>query len=150
MDTQNNQTASNAAIHIGEHEQRLTLHCDYWIPDHAEPRTASPTYVKARHHIINVLDTPCWVCGSKEQRETHHTHIEHCFAEAVDWAKVAADFPNFDWQSFDPSHPETWLDSEQNLRVYCKLHHTGPRGVHTNPYPDFVVQRYLRDGFQEF
>lgn len=58
-----------------EHEQKLTLSVDIFYPDH-EPRTESALFARTKHHLVKVLDTPCWICGSKDQREVHHFHAE--------------------------------------------------------------------------
>ena len=68
----------------------------------------------------------------------------------IDWKKVAEDFPAFDWHNFDPAKPGEFVDNmvAQGL-ILCKEHHTHPEtGIHTLPWPIFVMQRYLKDGYK--
>ena len=148
METYNNQTASNAAIHAGEHELRETLTLECWYPDHP-PRTESALFARTKHHLIHVLDTPCWICGSRESREVHHAYVEWAFSEAVDWEKVKADHPGFDWSTFTAA--EDFIDSAYQMRVLCAEHHRGKdRGVHMIPQPVWIIQKYVKDGFRLF
>lgn len=131
---------------MNEHEVHETLSVDIFYPDH-EPRTASPTFERTRHHLINVLDTPCWICGTKEAREVHHFHVEWADSEAVDWVKMRSLHPDFSWSTF--TKPEHFVDSEYNMMVLCKHHHTGKdHGIHMLPYPVWIMQRHALQSFE--
>ena len=55
--------------------------------------------------------------------------------------------PNFPWSTF--TKPEDFIDSEYNMMVLCKKHHTGKdHGIHMLPYPIWVMQRNQRSDFQ--
>ncbi len=136
------------AAPAGEHELRETLSVDVFYPDHA-PRKESNLFARTKHRLIEVLDTPCWVCGSKAAREVHHMIIEWAFADAIDWSKVKADYPDFDWATF--KEPGDFVDSAYNMRVLCATHHRGAdRGIHAIPYPIWLAQRYVKAGFVLF
>lgn len=128
-------------------------------PDH-DPRKASAEYVRVHHHLVDVLDEPCWICGVRKstlgdarqnpmgakQIETHHYRLEWALARAVDPAKVLADFPAMG--KADEPHLRDWLDSEGNMLVLCDVHHRhGLYGIHLVTYPAWVGQRDLRDGW---
>jgi|WetSurMetagenome_2_1015567.scaffolds.fasta_scaffold332919_2 hypothetical protein len=132
-----------------EHEQKLTISIDIFVPDHPD-RTESSVFAKARHQLISGNPHACcYVCGTKESLELHHDIVEWCDADGIDWEKMKSLYPEFGWSNFDPSHPETFIDSAFNARlVLCKKHHTGKdHGIHYLPYPIWQMQRYKRADF---
>ena len=129
----------------GEHEVHETIEIDIFYPDHA-PREESYLFRKTKHHLIKVLDTPCFVCGSKDKREVHHFHLEWADSEGVDWDKVKKAHPNFSWSTFE--NPEDFVDSEYNMMVLCMKHHRGKdHGIHFLPYPIWIMQKLQKDDF---
>ena len=51
----------------------------------------------------------------------------------------------FDWQSFDPAKPETFVDSPQNMLVLHEIFHRAPgRGIHHSTFPIFAFQAFPR------
>jgi hypothetical protein len=51
----------------------------------------------------------------------------------------------FDWQAFDPSKPETFIDSPHNmLPLSEKFHRSSTHGIHHRSFPTFVFQSYPR------
>ncbi len=132
----------------GEHELTETLKVDVYYPDHQE-RTASPQFERARRHLIDELDTPCFICGSKENREAHHFIVEWAYSEAVDWDKMRLFYPNFDWANF--KEPEDFVSAESSLMILCHEHHLSPdHGIHALPYPIWQLQKFKRDDFKMF
>lgn len=144
---------------VPAHVQTRTLTETLWYPDHL-PRKASAEYTRTHHHLIDVLDEPCWVCGVRKstlrdkasnphgatQLETHHWHVEWALANAVDPAKILADFPAMG--AADDAHLRQWLDSEGQMLVLCDVHHRhGLYGIHSVTYPAWVVQRVLKAGY---
>ena len=144
---------------VPAHPVSRTLHETIWYGEHAH-RTESPEYRKTHHHLINVLDEPCWVCGVRKstlgdpkqnphgatQLETHHSALEWALESAVDPAKVYADFPEMG--AADDAHLRAWLDSEGNMLVLCDVHHRhGFYGIHMVTYPAWVAQRREWDGW---
>jgi hypothetical protein len=139
------------------HAQPRDLHEVIYYPEH-DPRKASGEYTRVHDHLVHELDEPCWVCGVRysqlndpeknrhgaTQIETHHWVVEWALANAVDPAKILADFPEMG--AADDEHLRAWLDSESNMLILCSTHHRhGLYGIHSVSYPAWVVQRRLRD-----
>lgn len=138
------------------HEERETLEVDVYIPGHG-PRVTTPVFARTRKLLIEREGGRCWACGCTEHEvgplEAHHHPIERCFAEMVDWgpgSPVRRQFPDFDWSSFDPKDPYTFVDDMTvNGLLLCKAHHTGrDEGIHALPYPVWLAQRYGREGYR--
>lgn len=115
-----------------------------WYPAHP-PRKSSPEYKRVHHHLIYELDEACWICDIRHSTggamETHHSHLEWALANAVDPAKIFADFPEMG--AADEPHLREWLDSEGNMLVLCELHHrSGGHGVHLITYPAWAPMRW--------
>lgn len=128
-----------------EHEQTETLTFDIYYPDH-EARKESALFARTKHHLVAVLDTPCWICGTKEGREVHHFHAEWADADGIDWDKMRVLHPNFSWSTFN--EPVDFIDSEYNMLVLCKYHHTHKdHGIHMLPYPIWIMQKNKRADF---
>jgi hypothetical protein len=128
-----------------EHVFRQTIEIDIFYPDHP-PRKESNLFTKTKKHLVKVLDTPCWVCGSKEGREVHHFHAEWADAEAIDWDKMKILHPNFPWSTFKEA--TDFIDSEYNMMVLCEKHHRGKNhGIHLLPYPIWIMQKIQQEDF---
>lgn len=51
----------------------------------------------------------------------------------------------FDWSSFDPAKPESFIDSAQNMLPLAEKFHIGStHGIHHRSMPTFVFQGYPR------
>jgi hypothetical protein len=137
------------------HLVQRTLHEMIMYPGH-DPRTASAEYTRVHHHLINVLDEPCWVCGVRKstlgdpaqnprgakQMETHHWWVEWALANAIDPSKILEQFPEMG--TADEPHLREWLDSEANMLVLCDIdHRNGNHGIHAITYPAWVSQKNL-------
>lgn len=134
-----------AAAVAGEHEQREVITIDVFYPDHP-PRKESALFAKTKHRLIHDLDTPCWVCGSKEKREVHHFHAEWADSEGIDFDKMRQFHPGFDWSTF--REPSDFIDSEYNMLVLCEKHHRGKNhGIHMLPHPIWIMQRNQKASF---
>jgi hypothetical protein len=138
------------------HELRETLTVDVITPGHA-PRITTPLFRHSKQALMASQHPPrCFICQQTEAElgqplEAHHVGVERSFAEGeIDWEMVKADFPDFDWASFDPSNPYAFVDDMQAQGLLlCKRHHTGKgTGIHDIPYPLWRMQRYLKDGVQ--
>lgn len=138
------------------HEVARTLHESIYYPEH-QARKASAEYRKTHEHLINALDEPCWICGVRKstlddpalnprgskQMETHHVEVEWALANAMDPARLLADFPAMG--AADEPHLRAWLDSEGNMLVLCDIcHRDGRRGIHMITYPAWKAQRWER------
>jgi hypothetical protein len=90
--------------------------------------------------------TPCFICGTLNDLEAHHCHIEWAMTNAVDWDKMRELHPNFDWSTFEKQ--EDFVDSEYNTMMLCEKHHRRKNhGIHNLPYPIWIMQKYKRDDF---
>ena len=137
----------------GEHLQKQTLTITVFVPDHPD-RTTTPIFAATRRKlIVNNPKAKCFIdnkhCDHDHPLELHHSIVEWCDSRAVDWDLVAEVVPDFDWKNFDPSKPETFIDSEWNANlVLCKRHHIGKdHGIHTLPFPLWRLQRLAKESF---
>ena len=89
----------------------------------------------------------CGVCGTADKIEIHHKFIEWADSEGVDWEKVKAAHPDFDWSTFAES--ADFIDSIYNTEPLCEKHHRGqaPHGKHFTPEPIWNMQKYKRKDF---
>lgn len=145
------------------HEEKETLSVDVDIPEH-DKRVTTTVFRKTKRFLMkvggalgfNIKRPPgrCWICGKTEVElgeplEAHHFGVERAYIDAdLRWDIIAKDFPIFDWTTFDPKRPETFVDdmSAQGV-LLCKAHHTGKdTGIHELPFSLWVMQRYLADG----
>lgn len=132
----------------GEHNLRQTLNVDVWYPDHP-PRTESSTFAATRRKLIESGLGECYICGSKEELEAHHWHVEWAFADAVDWDRLRILHPSYDWSAFKSA--EDFVDHEYNMMVLCETHHRHKNhGIHNLPYPIWIMQKHVKAGFQLF
>ena len=125
-------------------------------------RKSSAIYRKTHKQMKHM---PCFICGKTNEKdniyvETHHFYIEKAAQNAIDW-KVFGDFADkcynmqtgeslakFDWGEV-AKNPDLFVDSQQNMIVLCKQHHTsGSFGIHHVPFPDWILQKFPKDGFQ--
>lgn len=148
------------------HVERRTLHELAHYPEHG-PRETDPHYKvfhAARHHLIDVLGVGCWIGGATKAQieaglpqghrchgstglEAHHSVAEFAGLNAVDWRKVARDFPHLDIHS-----DEDFLraaESEGGLMILCSVHHRGGQaGIHSITYPVWSLDRVARDDWE--
>jgi len=145
-----------------EHEEKTTLEVDVEIPRH-DDRVVTALFRKTKRFLMKVGGLlgftikrepgRCWICQKTEAEvgplEAHHFGIERCYIDAaLRWDIIAQDFPLFDWKTFDPKHPETFVDAMDAQGILlCKEHHTGKdTGIHMLPFSIWIIQRYLADG----
>ena len=128
-----------------EHELKLHVNIDVFYPDHP-PRTESRVFLHTKKHWHDT-GAVCRVCKTDKRIEIHHKFIEWADADGVDWDKVKADHPAFDWSTF--KEPSDFIDSVYNTEPLCELHHRGqaPHGIHFTPGPIHQMQQYKRADF---
>jgi hypothetical protein len=148
------------------HSHRRTLHELAHYPEHG-PRKSDHHYnifERARHHLIDVLGVGCWIGGATQQQiyeglpsghrchgatqlEAHHAIAEFAGLNAVDWRKVAVDFPELGVHS-----NEDFLraaNDEGGLMILCSVHHRSPsKGIHSITYPVWQLDRYAQDDWE--
>lgn len=136
----------------GFHELKRSIVEDVYVMDHAH-RVTTALFERTRKALIDAGGR-CWICNKAHSHddplELHHAVIERCFMGEVDYgpsSRLRADYPQFAWDTFDPAHPETFVDDARaNGLLLCRLHHTGPLGIHSKSFPEFEAQRYLKEG----
>ena len=138
------------------HEEKETLAVDVNLPGH-EARVTTALFTRTRKLLIEREGGRCFVCGRTAAEagplEAHHHPIERSFAEMIDWSEgslIRCDFPDFDWASFDPADPYSFVDNMlHNGLLLCKAHHIGKdEGIHAMPFPIWLAQRYGKEGYQ--
>lgn len=134
---------------VAEHEQRETLTIDIEYPDHAQ-RTESPEFAANKRTLVTKLDTPCFCCGGKENREVHHFIIEWAEWDFADPAKVLTAAHRFDIYGYAGQlgdKPILSPDDIRNLVVICaKCHRGRGTGIHLVPFPNWIAQVVAKDG----
>lgn len=146
-------------------ELKRTLHEIAHYPPHG-PRSGDPNYRlfhAARRHLIDKLGVGCWIGGATKTEivaglpadhlcygakglEAHHHIAEQAGLNAIDWEKVATDFPKLGIHS-DQEFREA-AESEHGLMILCSKHHRGPyHGIHAITEPVWKLDRYAREGF---
>lgn len=148
------------------HEFKRTLHELVMYPEHG-PRTTDSHYSifrHAQHHLIHDLDSPCWIggaslsqvkaglskthrCFGATQLEAHHAIAEFAGLSAMDWQKVAKDFPLAGIQSDEDFLK--FAESEGGLMILCDKHHRGGNhGIHEITYPAWLLDKYVDDDYE--
>lgn len=146
-----------------QHVEIETLRVSVNIPGH-DPRTTTALFTRTRKALLERDGARCYVCGATAEEsghplEAHHHPVERSLMNMIDWPRFAADAragmwgkhaQAFDWDNFDPAHPEAFVDDMTvNGMLLCKQHHTGQdEGMHTLPFPLFIAQRYGTAGYQ--
>lgn len=149
MDTTDSAHGQNVPIETKEVE---------FFPPHP-PRIETPEYLATHTLLVETLDTPCRICGVKKSTltvteknpfsakdlESHHYPIQREYFDACDWKKVAQDFPEVvDQESFIK-----FVDSPKNMWIICDVHHRSENeGIHHLLANDWVIERYLLDGYK--
>jgi hypothetical protein len=161
----NDETAVRIIRPIESHERHMSNHYTVNYPNH-EPRTNSAIYRKTHNKMCIEKNMPCFICSKRHSpdgipMETHHFYCEKAAENAIDWTKFG-EFAKtchniqtgenigakFDWTAV-AENPDIFVDSPQNMIVLCKEHHiSGTKGIHHVPFPDWILQKYPKDGFQ--
>lgn len=139
---------SRARDVVKAHLIRKTVHEVIADPEHGH-RTESAEYRHNRHVLLDRLDLPCLVCGTRQQRQTHHI-FEWMSWKKLDPRKVLRLLRIFDPYGFAHhmgDKPVESPDDIRNLLVLCEKHHIRRRtGVHETTFPPWYAQAAARDG----
>lgn len=146
-----------------DHEEKETLTVDVNIPGHDE-RVTTSLFVRSKAALIKRDGAHCFICGGTDEStgaplEAHHHPVERSLANMVDWAIVRTECEAgkwgehakaFDWSTFDPANPYTFVDDMTvNGLLLCKAHHTGKdEGIHDMPFPLWIAQHFGKEGFK--
>ena len=151
--------STDASSNVSSNELVPVKHKTHF-PKH-EPRKNSAIYTRTHKHMKHM---PCFICGKTNEKDninvhTHHFYIEKAAENAIDWVvfgkfadtcynlQTGESLAQFDWGEV-AKNPDLFVDSEQNMIVLCQEHHTsGARGIHHVPFPDWILQKFPKDGF---
>jgi hypothetical protein len=155
---------SDSVVDLPVTTRKMSNHYTVQYPHH-EKRTDSAIYRKTHHDLIRVKCLSCFICGAINNEngplETHHFYCEKAAQNAIDWTAFGEFAKNchniqtgenigahFDW-AVVALNPDIFVDSPQNMIVLCKEHHiSGNKGIHHVPFPEWILQKYPRDGFE--
>ena len=150
----------NIAFHTLKMSNKYTVN----YPNH-EKRKTSSIYRKTHYELCHIKNLPCFICGKTKinniSLETHHFYCEKAAQKAIDWiqfGKFAKNCYNiqsgdyfgdkFDWNEVE-NNPDIFVDSVYNMIVLCKEHHiSGRKGIHHVPFPNWILQKYPKNGFK--
>jgi hypothetical protein len=160
----NNNEDAKIDIVIEGRKKNKNTHYTVNYPLH-DKRKKSKTYVATRIELIDRLDIGCFICGKCKSEynsielETHHFYIEKVATNAIDWKKFGEFSKNcyniqtgeninkFNWEEVE-KNPDIFVDSKYNMIVLCKMHHRQKKGIHSIPYPDWILQKFAKGGFE--
>lgn len=154
---------TNNEIMIPSHKLKVSTNYTVVYPNHKK-RTNSSLYNRTHDDLINKTHLNCFVCNktkNETQLETHHFYCEKAAENAIDWIKFEKFAINcyniqtgenignkFDWNQVS-SNPELFVDSKYNMIVLCVEHHrSSNRGIHHVPFPEWILQRNAKKGFE--
>ncbi len=160
------------------HEEKETLAVDVELPGH-DPRKTTSLFEHSKKELEARVGGRCYICGRTSAEagplQAHHHPIERCFANMIDWERVALDFPTFDWKKFFagakretytvpaegdvpaftatvlvPVDPYLFVDDMRyNGLLLCADHHIHKdEGIHDLPFPIWIAQRYGKEGYK--
>jgi hypothetical protein len=101
-----------------------------------EDREESKLFKKTKKEI-HKENIPCFINNGKCEGgiEIHHNIIEWSAQNGVDWEKVQKDHPEFND-----------IDERYQMMALCEKHHRHKGfGIHTTPYPIWILQKYMND-----
>lgn len=133
---------------IAAHTEHLTLRLAVAYPAH-EPRESDPHYRvfnETRERLKRLGKLRCWIDNadcSESPVELHHDKVEFALANDVDVVRFDE---AYGLHLKDDQEFLAFVEGEGNLLPLCAYHHRGHGGVHSLPYPLWVVQRYLKAG----
>jgi len=116
-------------------EHNEVIHTTYLAHyEEHEKRTESPLFKLTKKHM-HEEHVGCWIDNGKCEGniEIHHNIIEWSAATEVNWKKIQLDYPWF-----------SNVDQEGQMRGLCEKHHRHKGfGIHTTPYPIWILQKYM-------
>lgn len=121
---------------VKEHLQKHEIIEWEHFPDH-DKRMETLEFRNAKHELEKVEHLPCIICGSMQNRESHHI-FERAYANGLDYAKVAHFLFLFDFHG----HVRRDFKDEKELLDWFITHFKGEQfeystevpGGHTGPH----------------
>jgi len=153
----------NTEVIIPSHKLKVSTNYTVVFPNHKK-RTNSSLYNRTHDDLINKSHLNCFVCNktkNETQLETHHFYCEKAAENAIDWIKFGEFAINcyniqtgenignkFDWKQV-AENAELFVDSKYNMIVLCVEHHrSSNRGIHHVPFPEWILQKNAKKGFE--
>lgn len=113
---------------VSEHYQTHTITEVERIPEHGQ-RKETLDFRSAKHELETIEHLGCFICGSKEKRESHHI-FERCWGNAFDFSHVAFMlFTHFDFHGHCKRDFNSWKD----LLDWFIKHYNGQRVIVEDP-----------------
>lgn len=162
----------------GEHEHQVTFHEDVFIPDHTPRKEtstfvkakkelkASGEYrcaicgddatIEAHHFFIEKAfelsvqwqQLKDFMTGKTTDFYSHKLNKFVPIPKMHPWHLLKYASQGFDWENFDITKPETFVDSKYNMLPLCSHHHRGSdHSIHELTFPSFIIQSMLKEGF---
>lgn len=119
---------------VSEHIQKRALTEVVYFPAH-EDRKESAEFRDDKAELKAEGKYMCFIGNGRCEGgiELHHSVIEFSENNAIDWAKVTADYPNIDH-----------VDDIDQMIPLCTKHHRGKgTGIHATTYQAWLAQKYL-------
>jgi len=141
---------------VPAHEQRISHHYAMRYVEHGA-RPGDPHYKDFNHLKRQWMNDPeKWQCaiGKKigdfsecsldRPLEIHHSHIEWALLNEIDLVRLNHIYPGVG----DPDTLGAWVESAENLVVYCAFHHRGHAGAHVASASDYEGILFVKDLIQ--
>jgi len=113
-----------------------------YYPEH-DKRHETEEYRKNREILTKQYG--CYICGSKENLETHHYGCEWAEWNSTNPEKLKEFLLEFDIYGYSKKYkdkPITSPDDIRNLMVLCQKHHRHKfYGIHNMTFPIWIMQR---------
>jgi hypothetical protein len=129
------------------HTENLHLTLAVAVPSH-EPRESDSHYHifnETRRRLEKLGALKCWIGNADCQGaiELHHDKAEFSLIADIDPAKFGEAYGAHFASDEDFLN---YVEGEGNLLALCVFHHRSIGGIHSLPYPFWVVQKYLKEG----
>jgi hypothetical protein len=133
------------------HTQQREIHEVVVIPGH-QPRTESAAFVATKKRLIADGHDSCWVCGSKENIQTHHFGCEwslwgDCDPEKLREFLMWADVYGYSNSEEFKGKPILDADDLRNMMQLCETCHIAAQtGIHESTFPIWLSQFMAKPG----
>jgi hypothetical protein len=137
---------------VDAHDQNIVNRYIVHYPAHPA-RQDDPHYVDFEHiRKAWKADPEKWQCSMGKKRndfsecsldqplELHHSHIEFSLQNGVDFEWLESQYPGIS----NSEQVGAWVESAENLVVFCVNHHRGSGGVHHASASDFEAENFVR------
>lgn len=119
---------------VNAHIQRRNMVEVTYFPAHDE-RKESAEFRDDKTELKAAGKYACYIGNGRchGDIQLHHSVIEFSEANAIDWERVKADYPNVDH-----------VDDIDQMMPLCQKHHTGRyTGVHATTHQAWLAQKYM-------